>query len=53
MEIQAHGALIEVLGDRWWKAREDALFALRLVSGEDFGRQPEAWSAWLQASDDL
>jgi hypothetical protein len=39
-------ALVETVREGWMGAREDALFALRLLSGEDHGRSSDAWQEW-------
>ncbi len=45
----ALAALIEVVAHGAELAREDALTALRFISGEDFGLKPLAWQSWLAA----
>jgi hypothetical protein len=45
----ALNALVDVLAQNGIAARDEALAALQYVSGEDLGRQPDPWRAWVKA----
>lgn len=49
---EAPDLLLAHVGARHESTRESALGLLRAVSGEDFGADPEAWSAWLNGPSD-
>ena len=40
--------LIQAVEESWWEPRESALFALRLLSGQDRGGAAEAWREWAR-----
>ena len=49
---EAPDLLLAHVGAEHEGTRESALGLLKAVSGEDFGADPEAWSAWLNGLDD-